>query len=282
MDEHVLDDLAAYLDDELPAAARARVAAHLERCGYCREELTSVARGLRLVHGLEAPGMPEAAARHLREVLLPPVVQPAVLAAPARWRGAWAAAVLMAAGIAAVGYWQVNRPWIRLAWTDAAATPFEQAGRRLHEDLVAGRTAVDVSSTDARVLWSWLERQGAPTTTPVRSGADPARIVPVGAAVRTLAGARVSVLAYRIDGRPVTLALADRDTVPERPAAGWWSKQVHHKWSGAGRHSLTWTIGGGTYVMIAELDGDGLTACLICHDDARFVRRVSASAAFLR
>lgn len=275
MDEHVLDDLAAYLDDELAAAPRRRVAAHLESCAQCRGALVSVDRGRHLVASLDASSLPEPRAQRLREALLAGAAPTSARAWGRTSRAAWAATVLLAVGAAVGLYWQVNRPWIRLEWTDTAATSFEDAGRRWHDDLLAGRTHMDVTSNDARALWSWLDRERAPVTTPVRTGADPARFVPVGAAVRTLAGARVSVLAYRVDGRPVTLALAHRDAVLDRPAAGWWSKRVDHRWDRAGRHSLTWTIGSGTYVLVADLEGDGLTACLICHDDARFIEQVS-------
>jgi len=98
--------------------------------------------------------------------------------------------------------------------------------------------------------------------------------VPVGATVRELAGARTSVIAYRIDGQPVTLMLALEGDVPDAPSAGWWSKRVTHRRDARGAHTLTWTVGGGTYVLVSELGGYGQQACFICHTDEKFQRPI--------
>ena len=92
--------------------------------------------------------------------------------------------------------------------------------------------------------------------------------------MRPIGGAKTSVLAYRIDGRPVTLALALTHDVPNAPAAGWWTKRVMHRRDGVGVNTLTWTVGGGTYVMVSELGDAGQRACLICHTAAKFRQRV--------
>ena len=57
---------------------------------------------------------------------------------------------------------------------------------------------------------------------------------------------------------PVTLTLALARDVPDAPAAGWWTKRVTHRRDASGRNTLTWTVGGGTYVMVSELEGAGL------------------------
>ena len=155
-------------------------------------------------------------------------------------------------------------------------TRFERDGRELHDRLVAGSAPLTFTSNDERQLWQWLASQGAPVTSIriERAASEQEQFVPLGAAVYTLGGARTSVLEYRIDGRPVTLALALSGDVPDAPEAGWLTKRVVHRRDATGRNTLTWTVGGGTYVMVSELDGAGQRACLICHTAAPFRRRI--------
>jgi hypothetical protein len=56
---------------------------------------------------------------------------------------------------------------------------------------------------------------------------------------------------------------------------------VGHRRDATGASTLTWTVGGGTYVMVSELDGAGQRACLICHTTPRFraaLERLSSAA----
>jgi hypothetical protein len=108
----------------------------------------------------------------------------------------------------------------------------------------------------------------------VRPNDERSQFVPLGAAVQTLDGARTSVLAYRIDGRPVTLAQALARDVPDAPPTGWWTKRVMHRRDANGINTLTWTVGGGTYVLVSELEGAGQRACLICHTAPKFKERI--------
>ena len=193
-------------------------------------------------------------------------------------RRTWlAAAAVLVAGVAIGLYWHLNRPWIELQTVARAPTAFEREGLALHAEVRDKSAALPFRSADERALWQWLDDQGAPVTSMVsdRPEAERARIVPVGAAVRTLGGARTSVLSYRIDGRPVTLALARTPDVTDAPPAGWWTKRVTHRREPNGVNSLTWTVGGGTYVMASELDGAGQRACLICHTSTTFANAVS-------
>jgi anti-sigma factor RsiW len=50
--------LSSYQDGEIPADARARIEAHLERCTACRDELEAIARVARLVAGAAVAASP--------------------------------------------------------------------------------------------------------------------------------------------------------------------------------------------------------------------------------
>jgi hypothetical protein len=212
--------------------------------------------------------MPEEIASAMRARLLAARLEP---------RPAWrrrvlraAAAILLVVGAAGI-YWQVNRPWAQLRAAAAEPTAFEREGRALHDRLLAGER-IDYATSDERDAWRWLGERRAPVTSLVanRDEDGRARFVPLGAAVRDVAGVRASVLAYRVDGEPVTLVLARAGDVPDAPRSGLWSKRVTHRRDERGVNTLTWTVGGGTYVLVSELEGYGQQACFICHTDPSF------------
>jgi hypothetical protein len=275
---HVVQDLAAYAEDQLDRRSTTRVEAHLSSCAECREALARVREGISWASQLEAEQMPGDVAARIRERFAEERVTestgPSIARQAFRWWQAAAALVLVVLGVAL--YWQVNRPWVQLHAASNPPTSFEVQGRMLHDLLKRGDVGVSFKSQDESELWRWLASQRAPVTTAVvsRSSDDRARVLPVGAAVQTLAAARTSVLTYRIDGHPVTLALAHARDVHGAPAAGWWSKRVTHRRDGSGVNTLTWTVGGGTYVMVSELDGAGQRACVICHTAPRFIEKL--------
>jgi anti-sigma factor RsiW len=272
---HVFDDLAAYAEDQLDETRRADVERHLAHCEACRGSLSKVREGIALASQLTAEPMPaDVTARIRSAVVHTPLQRPHRRVAPRPWL---AAAAVLLAGVAVGLYWHLNRPWIALTTVSRAPTTFERDGLAIHGELRDSSEALSFRSSDERALWRWLAAQGAPVTSMVidRTEVERARFVPVGAAVRTLGGARTFVLSYRIDGRPVTLALARTPDVANAPPAGWWTKHVTHRREPNGVNSLTWTVGGGTYVMASELDGAGQRACLICHTSTTFADAVS-------
>jgi anti-sigma factor RsiW len=267
---HEHDRLAAFAEGELDAGEAEAVAAHLEACAVCQAALSAVRRGIALAGELQAEPMPEPIARAMRDRLAGAATRPSRLP----W---WTAAAVLALIVGAGAFWQFNRPWAQLREATASPTTFEREGRALHEALLAGGQPDYVPADDADG-WRWLGEQGAPVAglLPAHRPDERARFVPVGAAVRSIGTARASVMTYRVDGRPVTVVLANTRDVANPPAAGLLSKRVTHRRDAAGRNVLTWTIGGGTYVMVSELDGYGQRACFVCHTDARFQRTISA------
>ena len=276
MTEHVTDELAAYAEDQLEPASRRRVERHLQGCDACHTELATIRQGIALASHLERDTMPADVDARIRQAIagagLPAASSRA--ARGVRWWQSAAAAVLVLGGIGL--YWHVNRPWVQLHAASDSATAFERDGRALHDRLRAGTAQLSYTSADEHALWQWLASQRAPVTSmrAERPVAERAQFVAIGATVQTLGAATASVLAYRIDGRAVTLALAESEAVPDAPAAGWWTKRVMHRRDANGTNTLTWTVGGGTYVMVAELDGSGQRACLICHVTPRFRQRL--------
>jgi anti-sigma factor RsiW len=266
MTRHVYDDLAAYAERQLDAGRTARVDRHLAGCAACRTALDEVRRGIALASELEPAPMPEDFAERIRAALVS-----APMAAP---RPVWpyAAAAVLALIVGLGAYWEANRPWASLRAAGAAPTTFEREGRGVHDRLKRGDLQLAHLTSDEYATWRWLESQRAPVTSlrPSRAPEDRARFVPVGAAVQTVAGVKTSVIEYRIDGRAVTLLLARAGEVADAPSPGLWSKHVTHRRDPEGVNTLTWTVGGGTYVLVSELEGYGQQACFICHTEDRF------------
>jgi anti-sigma factor RsiW len=267
---HVFGQLAAYAEGQLDERARARVERHLARCSECGAALTDIQAGIRLASSIAHEPMPAAVASHIRAQLRATDVA-ARKTAP--WHLGWRIAAATVAAMVATGvYWQINRPWVQLHAAAAVPNQFEREGRALHDRVKSGAAPLAFRSNDEQALWRWLASEGAPVTSMAITRPDEQRsqFIAEGAAVHTVAGVRASVLSYRIDGRPVTLVLASSRQVPDAPPAGWWSKRVIHRDEPAGINTLTWTVGGGTYVMVSELEGAGQKACLICHTTERF------------
>jgi anti-sigma factor RsiW len=277
MSNHVFDELAAYAENQLDETRRPEVERHLTACADCRRSLAAIQNGIALASQLTAEPMPADVAERIRSTLLGTRLgdrRESRSDGPRPWL---AAAAVLLAGIAIGLYWHVNRPWIEMQTVATAPASFEAESLAVHDELRDNPALLTYLSDDEEALWQWLDVQGAPVTSMdiVRPEAERARFVPVGAAVRTLGGAQTSVLSYRIDGRPVTLALARAHEVAHAAPAGWWTKRVTHRRGPGGVNSLTWTVGGGTYVMASELDGAGQRACLICHTSAPFVEAVN-------
>ena len=274
---HVFDLLAAYAEDQLNDQQRARVDHHLTRCVSCQQSLADIRAGIVLASAIGREPMPAPVAARIQDHIARGVgtstLEERVDITPLFWRVA--AAILLLVASTAL-YWQMNRPWIRLYAASVAPSQFEREGRRLHERIKSGDAPPTFRSTDEQALWRWLATQHAPVTSMVvsRPEAERAQIVPVGAAVYELGRVRTSVLSYRIDGRPVTLALASSRDIQDAPAPGWWSKRVFHRQEPGGINTLTWTVGGGTYVMVSELQGAGQKACRICHTAPRFLEAI--------
>jgi hypothetical protein len=82
---------------------------------------------------------------------------------------------------------------------------------------------------------------------------------------------RAAAVAYRIDGRPAVLLIADAGDVADRPEA--WTltgKTVRqHVDPATGVKLLTWTNSGQLYTLASSLGGAGLEGCFVCHTDAK-------------
>ncbi|HEX2445098.1 MAG TPA: zf-HC2 domain-containing protein [Vicinamibacterales bacterium] len=267
---HVLDDLAAYTEGRLDPRRADRVRIHIAECEDCRGALDAVQRARRMLEALPAVAMPPGDAEKLTAALRragkrPRHVSPGLVAA--------AAALVMAVGGASYFLLAGIGPDLITEAGPAGLTPLASD---LHQRLEAGNLDLDFESTDPARVRAWQRARRAPETSLaqplVRAGWPAIRVR--GAAVVDADGAAASVVAYEVDGRPVTLVTAREDDVPERPAGAWLAKRVYVSRDARGRSSLAWTTGGQTYAIVSTLPGVGQTACLVCHADQKFRERL--------
>lgn len=97
--EPTLEELSAYVDDELDGTARLRIEQHLETCADCRARVDGLRETAHAVRALPMESPP-------RSFSIPPQRRPSFRWAPVGWLGAAAAAVL----VIVVGVHQVYNP----------------------------------------------------------------------------------------------------------------------------------------------------------------------------
>jgi hypothetical protein len=263
---HVVDDLAAYEDQQLDPGRAARVSAHLAHCEACRAALDDVRHARRLLQTLPALSMPSEQVVRLKDRLHRP---PAVA-----WRArslAVAASIVIAVGAAAIVFLYSHRAGPEIV---RASGPLglETLATELHDRLRDGRQQLDLITSDAARIREWQLARAAPETAlaahVMRPGWPDIRLR--GASVVPAGGARASVVAYEVDKRPVTLVTAAQVDVPSAPSSAWFSKRVHFRQGVNGHSALTWSTSGQTYTLVSDLPGAGESACLACHTSPDF------------
>jgi hypothetical protein len=282
---HVTAELLAFHEATLPSARAAEIRTHVNACVRCTLDLELI-RSARQVLSFELGihPVPRRLADGIRDAVLSfdrapssaiGLISPAFVARsrPASLSG-WLLAATAALAVVVFGWW-MGRPWITVREVADAAPPFERAARTLHEQAAHGGIALDFKSSSAESIRDWLRDRGAPA--PELTGQPPGgapEIVPLGASVARLRNGSASLVRYEVDGHPVTLMAAPTATT-EVPARSWpLSKQVTHR-RDAGVGALSWMRGDQTFVLVSDLPGRGLQACLLCHVDARFRHALS-------
>ena len=223
--------------------------------------------------GGEVAALERALARTLAPATLPPdraaQIRARLLDAPVRRpRGrAWQlpCAAVLALG-AAGALWHRAQPRLETAAEAEAPSGFEQVALDLHLGAahVATATLATASAAEARA-WG-RARTGVDVNLPaVRPAEDQGRFELRAVAAVEHRGAPALAVWYEVDEQPVTLAVARAEDVPDgAPAWTLAGKSVRSRAAG-GHRLLSWTNSGQSYVLVADLPGDGRRACFVCH-----------------
>lgn len=261
---HVVRELTAYRQNELPPLRARRVGEHLAGCAACRRELDEISFGIRLAEKLPAAEAPESVWASVRDALdrpsRPRLLPRAVLA------GATVAVALAAAGLA--WYFALREP-LRVTETAGPVSRLEAVAIEEHLRRIQGRIDWQIRTADLARLRRWVGESSGLSADEIpidRPPEDAGRLRIVGARLARVDGATAAVIGYEMDSEPVTLATARLGDLRDAPHVAPFSKDVRYRLDRAhGYKVVTWGVSHKAYAMVSRLPGYGQTGCFLCH-----------------
>ena len=277
---HVVRELTAYRQNELPPLRARRVGEHLAGCAACRRELDEISVGIRLAEKLPAAEAPDSVWVSVRDALDRPsrsrFLPRAVLV------GATVAVALVAAGLA--WYFTLREP-LRVTETAGPVSRLEAVAIAEHFRRIQGRIDWQIRTTDLARLRRWVGESSGLSADEIpidRPAEDAGRLRIVGARLARVDGATAAVIGYEMDSEPVTLATARLGDLRDAPHVAPFSKDVRYRLDREhGYQVVTWGVSHKAYAMVSRLPGYGQTGCFLCHT-APERRRLIDSAKVLR
>ncbi|HSE64235.1 MAG TPA: zf-HC2 domain-containing protein [Thermoanaerobaculia bacterium] len=277
---HVVRELTAYRQNELPPLRARRVGEHLAGCAACRRELDEISFGIRLAEKLPAAEAPDSVWVSVRDALDRPsrsrFLPRAVLV------GATVAVALVAAGLA--WYFTLREP-LRVTETAGPVSRLEAVAIAEHFRRIQGRIDWQIRTTDLARLRRWVGESSGLSADEIpidRPAEDAGRLRIVGARLARVDGATAAVIGYEMDSEPVTLATARLGDLRDAPHVAPFSKDVRYRLDREhGYKVVTWGVSHKAYAMVSRLPGYGQTGCFLCHT-APERRRLIDSAKVLR
>jgi anti-sigma factor (TIGR02949 family) len=250
--------LHAYVDGELVGDERQAVAAHLESCPECRRAYEQEAR---LVSTIKT-GLPfEAAPHEVRER-----IERLARGAVARRRRPWSiAAALGAAALLAFLVFLRPRPPLGID----GPSEFVAVAVDSHLRYAAGRLPLEVRSESpdevSRFFTGRVPFHLTLPDYPIGPGERKFYNLEGGRLV-SLTGDYAAYVAYRMDGRPISLVAASSERVrPSGRETVTSGSLTFHLDAVSGLNVITWTDKGLTYALVSDLSVSGERSCLVCH-----------------
>jgi anti-sigma factor RsiW len=271
VDNHILEYIPLYLDDELEQGERLSVETHIKSCADCRAALESEQELI-------------SAIRKARPVYLPPAALRANIAtlvqrSISRRKFVSSAAIMAACALLLLG---------GAAYWFAAANPFRQDRSSLvdvavdhHVRYLRGELPLEVFSDSPEKISAWfngkltfnLKLPEYPQRSP-----EPKPYHVEGARLVGFKEEYVPYVVYRLNGHPISL-LVTPDSVA-KPAGGEeipWEGLRFHFQSVSGWKVLTWSDAGLTYALVSNLAERGQASCIVCHQDERVFKGLQSS-----
>jgi anti-sigma factor RsiW len=261
--------LAPYLDGELVNGEAASVEAHLTQCDDCRALFASEAEVAAAIAG----GVP----RHRAPASLGERVG-RMVEVRSRLRR-WPVVAAAAAAVLAIA---------ALAWRLVPSGTSEPRPRLVavavdsHLRYADGRLPLEVRSDRPDEVSRWFEGRVPFHVTipdyPVSPGEQKFYTLE-GARLVTVGGEYAAYLAYRMDGRPISLLIASADTVsPSGRDTVTWGHLTFHCESAAGLKVITWSDNGLTYALASDVASSSERSCMVCHGTPSERRKIEGFA----
>lgn len=251
--DSALQRIHAYLDHELPASEMLEFESHLMDCPSCRAAFENVRPVVDVVRGAkpvyEVPDSSLVAAR-------------ALVAGHAR-RQAWLqTVVLLLIGLGlGFSFWLGLRP--------ERSDRFSRFAAESHLRYAKGQIPLDVLSSDPEAVSHWLQAR-LPFAVhlpdyPVGPGQQK-KYELVGARLLQYENEDVLYLAYRLEGKPISLLMTAAPQLSAGGGAMYRSGRLDFHFSDSkGLGLISWTDRGLHYSLVSELGARRAESCVICH-----------------
>lgn len=249
--------LIAYSDGELVGEEKSAVEAHLRSCAACRQAYdheSSLEGAIR--QALARPAAPDGLRKRVERIAVARAAQPR--------RGVLLAALAAAVAVLAVAV------SLRAPSRPASDRPeFVSVAVDSHLRFAAGRLPLEVRSEKADEVSAFFGGRVPFHLTlpdyPVGPGEQKFYALEGGRLV-ALTGDYAAYVAYRMDGRPISLLAASADRVqPYGSQTVRSGALTFHQEAVAGLNVITWTDNGLTYALVSDLSISGERSCLVCH-----------------
>lgn len=250
-----------YLDGELESRDNRRVEEHLLGCQQCSEILAEQRRFLTMLqHG----GSQEQAPEELRLRVIRALNREKPCQCKAGWlanlfgcsRAVFATLATCSLAIALIWGFQSRRD---------AMPPFLQASVREHLDLLDGRTALTLLTSDSQAVSRWLSEQvGSTYYLPM---VDNRQVTLVGGRIDIVNGNKIGLVNYLVQDQPVTLVVAPKTLQTSIETTDYtYVKDRRINFSQAdGFNVVSWTVAANNFALVSRLPGQGKQGCMVCH-----------------
>lgn len=263
LDNHILEHIPLYLDDELQEDERLAVEAHVKGCLDCRSaleiqrELISAIRNARPIYKIPASlqanivKLVQTSGSHRKLAFSRPMIAACAL-------------LLLAVAI----FWVTGAKPFR-----EERSSFVTMAVNNHVRYLKGELPLEVFSDSPEKISAWFAgKLGFNLKLPdYPQGPKPYYVE--GARLVGFKDDYAAYVVYRLKGHPISL-LVTSDPVA-KPFGGEeipWEGLRFHFQSVAGWKVLTWSDDGLTYALVSDLEERGQASCVVCHRDERVFR----------
>ena len=270
-DNHILEHISLYLDDELQNGERLGVEMHIKSCLGCRAALDAERE---LVCAIRCARPDYTTPASLQANIAQLVQSSGTRSKLGSSRPIIAACALLLLAVAL--FWLVAPKSLQ-----GDRSSFVTMAVNNHVRYLKGQLPLEVFSESPERISTWFAgKLGFDLKLPDYPQ-GPAGPKPYHVEGGRLVGFKedyAAYIVYRLQGHPISLVVTS-DAVA-RPSGGeeiLWEGLRFHFQSVAGLKVLTWSDNGLTYALVSNLEERGQASCIVCHQDERVFRGLRSS-----